>query len=175
MSVYKLDGVAPRIGPAGTYWIAPNAIVIGNVEISEDASIWWNVVIRGDLDVIRIGQGCNIQDGSVLHADPGIPLTLEENVSVGHMAMLHGCTIRRGSLIGIGAIVLNNAEIGEESLVGAGALIPEGKKFPPRSLIMGTPGKVVRSLTEDDLSRVRRTAENYQKRWKRYVAGLEQT
>ena len=173
MTLYKLDGVAPRTPGPAKFWVAPTAVVIGNVEIGEDASIWWGAVVRGDLDTIRIGPGCNIQDGSVLHADPGVPLTLGENVTVGHMAMVHGCTVGRGSLIGIGAIVLNNAVIGEECLVGAGTLVPEGKTYPPRSLILGSPGRVVRSIGADDIARMERTAAGYQARWKRYVAGLE--
>lgn len=172
MPLYTLDGVAPRTPGPGKFWVAPNATVIGNVEIGEDASIWFGAVIRGDLDIIRIGRGCNIQDGSVLHTDPGIPLTLEQDVSIGHLAMVHGCTVGRGSLIGIGAIVLNHAVIGEESLVGAGTLIPEGKSYPARSLILGSPGRVARTITDEDVARTRKTAQGYQQRWKRYVAGM---
>ncbi len=173
MTLYSLEGVRPRTAAPGKFWVAPTAVVIGNVEIGEDASIWWGAVIRGDLDVIRIGPGCNVQDGAVLHADPGLPLTLAENVTVGHMAMVHGCTVGRASLIGIGAIVLNGAVIGEECLVGAGTLIAEGKSFPPRSLILGTPGRVVRTLGEEDIARMHKTAAGYQQRWKRYVDGLK--
>lgn len=172
MTLYTLDGITPRTPGAGKFWVAPNATVIGNVEIEEDASIWWNAVLRGDLDVIRIGKGCNIQDGAVLHADPGFPLTLGENATVGHLAMVHGCTVGAGALIGIGAIVLNGAVIGDECLVGAGALVPEGKIFPPRSLILGSPGRVARTLGEEDIARLRKTAKGYQDRWKRYDAGL---
>ncbi len=172
MSLYTLDGVAPRTPSPGKFWIAPNAAVIGNVEIGEDASIWFGAVLRGDLDVIRIGRGCNVQDCAVLHTDPGIALTLGEDVSIGHLAMVHGCTVGRGSLIGIGAIVLNNAVISEECLVGAGTLIPEGKTYPARSLILGSPGRVARPLTDEDVARMRRTAQGYQQRWKRYVAGM---
>lgn len=173
MTLYALDGVVPKTPPAGKFWVAPNAVVIGNVDIGEDASIWFGVVARGDSDPIKIGRGCNVQENSVLHADPGFPLILDENVSVGHMAVVHGCTVGRGSLIGIGAIVLNGAVIGEECLVGAGSLVPEGKTYPPRSLILGSPGRVVRTLGEEDLARLRRTAEVYQQRWKRYAAGLK--
>lgn len=175
MTLYKLDGVTPKTAPAGSFWVAPNAVVIGDVEIGEDASIWFNAVLRGDLDKIRIGAGCNVQDGAVLHADPGFPLTLEANSTIGHMAMVHGCTVGRGCLIGIGAIVLNGAVIGEESLVGAGTLVPEGKTYPPRSLILGSPGRVVRTLGEEDVARMQRTAQGYQQRWKRYAAGFEAT
>ncbi len=170
MALLSLGDIRVKTPANGNYWVAPNAIVIGNVEIEEDASIWFGSVVRGDLDVIRIGRGSNVQDGCVLHTDPGIPLTLGPDCAVGHKAMLHGCTIGRGSLVGIGAIVLNHAEIGEECLVGAGALVPEGKTFPPRSLILGTPGRVARQLSDEDVSRIARTVAGYQQRWKRYVA-----
>jgi carbonic anhydrase/acetyltransferase-like protein (isoleucine patch superfamily) len=173
MALYSLDGIVPSTPAAGRFWVAPNATIVGNVEIGEDASVWFGAVVRGDLDVIRIGNGSNIQDGAVLHTDPGLPLTLGANCTVGHMAMVHGCTVGAGSLIGIGAIVLNAAVIGEECLVGAGTLVPEGKTFAPRSLIIGTPGRVVRQLGEDDIARMRKTAAGYQQRWKRYVAGFE--
>ena len=175
MPIFSLDGVTPQTPANGKFWVAPNATVIGDVRIGEDASIWFGAVVRGDLDVITIGGGTNIQDGSVLHADPGMPLTFEENCTVGHMAMVHGCTVRRGSLIGIGAIVLNGAVIGEECLVGAGALVPEGKSYAPRSLILGSPARVVRQLTDEDVARLRKTAAGYQQRWKRYVSGLQPT
>lgn len=173
MPLYKLDGVAPQTAAAGSFWVAPNATIIGNVEIGENVSIWFGAVLRGDLDKITIGAGCNVQDGSVLHADPGFPLTMGEGSTIGHMAIVHGCTIGKGSLIGIGAIVLNGAVIGEDCLVGAGALVPEGKSYPPRSLILGTPGRVMRELGDEDIARMRKTAQGYQQRWKRYVAGLE--
>ena len=172
MPLYSLDGVTVSTPGAGNFWIAPNAVVLGQVEIGEDASIWFGAVVRGDLDRIRIGAGTNIQDGAVLHTDPGIKLTLGNNCSVGHLAMVHGCTVGDGSLIGIGSIVLNNAEIGAECLIGAGALVPEGKKIPPRSLVVGSPGRVVRELTDEDVQRMAKTAQGYQQRWKRYVAGL---
>jgi carbonic anhydrase/acetyltransferase-like protein (isoleucine patch superfamily) len=173
MTLYSLDGVAPHTAGAGKFWVAPNAVVVGDVEIGENASIWFGAVLRGDLDRIRIGAGCNVQDGAVLHADPGFPLTMEAGSTIGHMAMVHGCTIGRGSLIGIGAVVLNGAVIGEECLVGAGTLVPEGKSYPARSLILGSPGRVVRPLGEEDVARLRKTAEGYQQRWKRYAKGLE--
>ena len=170
MPIFQLADVRVRTPPAGRYWVAPDAVVVGNVEIGDDASIWFGSVVRGDLDVIRIGAGSNVQDACVLHTDPGIPLTLGAECAVGHKAMLHGCTVGRGSLIGIGAIVLNHATIGEECLVGAGSLIPEGKSYPPRSLILGTPGRVVRELSDDDVARIARTVAGYRERWKRYVA-----
>ncbi len=173
MPVYSLDGVNVRGPGANRCWVAPTAVVIGDVEIGEDASLWFGTVARGDLDVIRIGRGTNIQDGAVLHTDPGLPLTIGDNCSIGHLAMVHGCTIGGGSLVGIGAVVLNRAVIGEQCLIGAGALIPEGKTFPPRSLILGSPGKIARQLNDEDVAGIQQTAKNYQQRWKRYVAGLK--
>ena len=144
MAVYELDGVAPKM--ADSAWVADSAQVIGKVELGEDVSVWFGTVIRGDSEVIRIGKGSNIQDASVLHADPGVPLTLGENVSVGHQVMLHGCTVGDGTLIGIGAVVLNRARIGRNCLVGAGALVTEGKEFPDGSMILGSPARVARQL-----------------------------
>lgn len=172
MPIYRLDDLEVKTPGRGRYWVAPNAVVIGRVEIEDDASIWFGCVVRGDLDVIRIGMGSNIQDGSVLHTDPGYPLEVGPEVTVGHKVMLHGCRIGRGSLIGIGAVILNGAKIGEECLIGAGALIPEGKEIPPRSLVVGQPGRVVRPVTDADLERIRRGVANYRARWKRYAAGL---
>ena len=157
----------------GRFWVAPTATVLGNVEIGLDASVWFGAVIRGDNELIRIGAGANIQDNCVLHTDPGFPMTIGEGATIGHMAMLHGCTIGNGALVGIGAIVLNGAVIGERALVGAHALIPEGKQIPPRALVVGAPGKVVRQLTDDDVAKLRHAAASYQARWKRFAAGLK--
>ena len=168
----SLDGVDVTVPASGNYWVAPTATVIGNVTLEEDASVWFNTVIRGDNERIIIGEGANVQEGCVLHTDPGFPMVIEAQCTVGHMVMLHGCRVRRGSLIGIGAVVLNGAEIGEESLIGAGALIPEGKVIPPRSLVMGMPGKVVREITDDDIGRMQSAAENYQRRWRQFKAGM---
>ncbi len=129
---------------SGRYWVADNAVVLGKVTIGEDASVWFNTVVRGDNEPIVIGASSNVQDGCVLHTDPGFPLSIGAEATIGHMVMLHGCSIGRGALIGIGAIVLNGARIGEECLIGAGALIPEGKEIPPRSVVFGSPGKVMR-------------------------------
>jgi carbonic anhydrase/acetyltransferase-like protein (isoleucine patch superfamily) len=145
MALYELEGVAPRVAEGA--WVAESAQVMGNVELGENASVWFGSVLRGDTEVIRIGRGSNIQDGSVLHADIGKPLTLGENVTVGHKVMLHGCTIGDGSLIGIGAIVLNGAKIGRGCIVGAGALVTEGKEFADGSMIIGSPAKAVREMT----------------------------
>ena len=172
MALFSLDDVAVQTPPTGNYWVAPNATVVGHVILEEDSSIWFSSVLRGDNEPITLGAGSNIQEGCVLHADPGFPLVIEDNCTIGHKAMLHGCLIGRGSLIGIGAIILNGARIGEECLIGAGALIPEGKEIPPRSLVMGMPGKVVRDIGEDDLANMQRAAKGYQRNWRRFKAGM---
>jgi carbonic anhydrase/acetyltransferase-like protein (isoleucine patch superfamily) len=153
----------------GDCWIADSATVLGSVILEDQASIFFGAVLRGDNDVIRIGAQSNVQDNAVLHTDPGIPLTLGRLVTVGHQAMLHGCTVGDGALIGIGAIVLNGAVIGRHSLVGAGALIPEGKVFPERVLIVGAPGKVVRELSDEEVERMRQGALHYVERWQNYL------
>ena len=158
---------------ASTAWVADSAQVIGNVELAGDASVWFGVVIRGDTETIRIGQGSNIQDGSVLHADIGKPLTVGDNVTVGHKVMLHGCTIGDGSLIGIGAIVLNGAKIGKGCIVGAGALVTEGKEFPDGSMIIGSPAKVARELTAEQQARLQLSALHYIENARRFKDGLK--
>jgi carbonic anhydrase/acetyltransferase-like protein (isoleucine patch superfamily) len=168
MGLFALDGVRVQTAGEGKYWVAPNATVIGNVHIAEDASVWFNTVIRADNEPIRIGARSNVQEGCVLHTDPGFPMTIGPDCTVGHMVMLHGCTIGRGSLIGIGAIVLNGAVIGEECLIGAHALVPEGKEIPRRSLVLGAPGKVVRQVTEDDLARMQSAVASYMRNWRRF-------
>ncbi|MGE8942974.1 gamma carbonic anhydrase family protein [Leptospira interrogans] len=173
MGLYSLDGVKVTTPGEGRYWVADNAIVLGNVHIGENASIWFNTVARGDSDEIVIGAGSNVQDGCVLHADPGYPMIIEENCTIGHMVMLHGCRVGRGSLIGIGSIILNGAVIGEECLIGSHSLIPEGKVIPPRSVVMGSPGKVVREVTDADLRRMQGGTNHYQKNWRRFVSGLK--
>jgi len=163
-----------RLRTAGEdYWIAPSADVIGNVTLGRNVSIWWNATLRGDNDPIVIGDNCNIQDGSVLHTDPGFGLTLADNVSVGHMCMIHGCTIGEGSLIGIGAVVLNGAKIGRNCLIAAKALIGEGKEIPDNSLVMGAPGKVVREVSEEQIEMLRHIPESYVQRWRRYREELK--
>lgn len=157
----------------GDYWIAPNATVIGSVILENNASIWWNCVLRGDSDTITIGENAQVQDGSVLHADPGFPLTLEKNVSVGHMAMLHGCTIGEGSLVGIKAVILNGAKIGKNCLIGAGAFIGEGKEIPDGSLVLGAPGKVVRQLSAEQIKGINRIADHYVQNFKRFRQELQ--
>ena len=170
--IYRL-GEARVITPGeGCAWVAPNAVALGKVELCEDASVWFGAVLRGDNELIKIGARSNVQDGCVLHTDPGFPLTIGEDCTIGHMVMLHGCTIGNGSLIGIGSIVLNGAKIGEGSLVGANTLITEGKEFPPRSMILGSPGKVVRQLSDEESARLKGSAGRYVANWKRYAANL---
>ncbi len=170
MAIYELDGVAPRI--ADTAWVADSAQVMGNVELGEQSSVWFGTVIRGDTEIIRIGVRSNIQDASVLHADIGKPLTIGQDVTVGHKVMLHGCTIGDGSLIGIGAVVLNGAKIGKGCLVGAGSLVTEGKEFPDGSMIMGSPAKVVRQLSQEQVTGLRLGAQGYVGNAKRFRDGL---
>ena len=171
MAIYELDGAAPRM--ADSAWVADSAQVMGNVELAQDASVWFGVVIRGDTETIRIGRGSNIQDLSVLHADIGMPLTVGENVTVGHKVMLHGCTVGDESLIGIGAVVLNGAKIGKHCLVGAGALVTEGKEFPDGSMIIGSPAKVVRQLTPEQIAGLKMSAQHYVENARRFKAGLK--
>lgn len=159
MAVYEVDGIAPRI--AESAWVADSAQVMGDVDLGEEVGVWFGVVVRGDTATIRVGARTNIQDLSVLHADVGMPLTIGSGVTVGHQAMLHGCTIGDDSLIGIGAVVLNGAHIGKGCLVGAGALVTEGKSFPDGSMIIGSPAKVVRELTPDQLQGLRLSADHY--------------
>lgn len=170
MPIYSLGTQTPQIHPES--WIAPNATVIGQVHLAKNVSIWWNATLRGDTDLISIGENSNIQDGSVLHTDPGLHLTIGRDVTVGHLVMLHGCTIGDGSLIGIGSIVLNKAVIGKNSLVGANTLIPEGKVFPERVLIVGSPGKVIRELSDEEVARLPGSAQRYVQNWQRYRLGL---
>jgi carbonic anhydrase/acetyltransferase-like protein (isoleucine patch superfamily) len=166
MAIYALGDRQPVLGHEA--WVAPNATVIGDVRLGDQASIWWNAVARGDNDTISIGAGSNIQDGSVLHADAGVPLTIGANVTVGHLVMLHGCTIGEQSLIGIKSVILNKAVIGRHCIIGANSLIPEGKVIPERSLVMGSPGKVVRELTDEEVARLLLAAEGYVVNARRY-------
>ncbi len=152
----------------GEYFIAPNATVIGSVVIENNASIWFNVVVRGDNDTITIGENANVQDGCILHTDPGIPLTIGRDVTVGHKVMLHGCTIGDGSLVGINSVILNRAVVGRHCLIGANALITEGKEIPDGSVVMGSPGKVVRSLEEQEIARLALSAAHYVANARRY-------
>jgi carbonic anhydrase/acetyltransferase-like protein (isoleucine patch superfamily) len=171
MAIYELDGVAPKLGEGA--WVADSAQVMGAVDLAADANVWFGVVIRGDTETIRIGKGSNIQDGSVLHADVGKPLTVGDHVTVGHKVMLHGCTIGDGSLIGIGAVVLNGAVIGKGCLVGAGSLVTEGKVFPDGSMIMGSPAKAVRQLEPHQIQALHMSAVHYVDNARRFKAGLK--
>ena len=170
MAVYSLDGVSPSI-PASV-WVADSAQVMGNVELGSDVSIWYGAVLRGDTAVMQIGRGSNVQDGSVLHCDVGKPLWIGEDVTVGHQVMLHGCTVGDGSLIGIGAVLLNGAKIGKNCLVGARALVTEGKEFPDGSMILGSPAKVVRPLTPEQIAGLYASARHYVENTKRFRDGL---
>lgn len=170
MALYELDGISPRTAPSA--WVADSAEVIGHVVLGESSSIWFGAVLRGDNEPITIGAGTNVQDGSVLHSDPGQPLVLGERVTIGHKVMLHGCTVGDESLIGIGAVVLNGARIGRNCLVGAGALVTEGKEFPDGSMILGSPAKAVRQLTPEQIQGLRRSAEGYIDNARRFRAGL---
>ena len=170
--ICELDGVAPQIHP--TAWIAPTAVLIGRVVVEAGANIWFGVVIRGDNEEIRIGAGSNVQENCVLHTDIGAPLTIGANCTIGHKAMLHGCTIGEGTLIGMGATVLNGAKIGKGCLIGACALITEGKEIPDGSLVMGSPGRVVRQLDAEAQARLLKSATGYRANAARFRAGLRE-
>ena len=171
MPIYRLRGDAPRI-PDSAY-VAPEAVLIGRVTLGEHACVLPCAVIRGDNEAIVIGDNSNVQDGAVLHVDPGFPMTIGTNVTIGHQAMLHGCTIGDGALIGIQAVVMNGAVIGRSSLVGAGAVVTEGKSFPERSLILGAPAKAVRTLTDADIANLERAASGYVERGAHFRTHLE--
>ena len=171
MAIFELDGIAPQIAKGA--WVAESAEVIGKVELHQDANVWPKVVIRGDNDLIQIGQGSNVQDASVLHTDPGYPLIIGKNVTVGHQVMLHGCQIGDGSLIGIGAVILNGAKIGKHCLVGAGALVTEGKEFPDGSMIIGSPAKAVKELSPEQIAGIGEIAGRYVKNAQRYIKTLK--
>ena len=171
MAIYQLDTSTPDVHP--TAWIAESAQVIGRVSLAEGVSVWFGAVVRGDNDPISVGRGSNVQDNSVLHADEGVPLVIGENVTIGHQVMLHGCTIGDGSLIGIGAVVLNGAVIGKNCLVGAGSLVTEGKQFPDGSMILGSPARVARQLTPEQIASLQMSAQHYMDNARRYRAGLK--
>lgn len=157
-----------KVVTRGDCWVADNATVIGSVVLEHNASVWFNTVVRGDNDLITIGEGSNVQDNSVLHTDEGVQLTVGRNVTIGHQVMLHGCSIGEGSLIGIKSTILNNARIGKHCLIGAHALITEGKEIPDRSLVVGSPGKVVRQLSDEEVQRLLWNAEHYVQNFQRY-------
>jgi carbonic anhydrase/acetyltransferase-like protein (isoleucine patch superfamily) len=171
MAIYQLGEHTPDI--AASAYVTDTATVVGRVTIKDNSSVWFQVAIRGDNEDITIGRNCNLQEGAVLHADPGYPLTLADNVSVGHQAMIHGCSIGEGSLVGIQAIILNGAKIGKNCLVGAGALITEGKEFPDNSLILGAPARAIRTLNEADVANLQRIANSYVERAREFKDKLK--
>ena len=173
MAVYNLGNVTPELPNDDEYWIAPTAAVMGRVILKKNASVWWGATLRGDNDPIILGEGSNVQDGSICHTDTGSPLTIGANVTVGHMVMLHGCEIGDNTLVGIGSIVLNGAKIGKNCLIGAGCLITEGKEIPDNSLVMGAPGKVVRELSPEQAARMAFGSAHYVENWKRYRRELQ--
>ena len=170
--IYDLDGVAPELGLGA--WVALGAHVLGKILLEDEVSVWFGAVLRGDNEMIWVGQGSNIQENAVLHTDWGFPLLIGPNCTIGHRAMLHGCSVGEGTLIGMGATVLNGAKIGKNCLIGACALVTEGKEIPDGSLVMGSPGRVVRALTEDEIARLLKSAENYRENAKRFLVGLKE-
>ncbi len=174
MPSYSLDGHAPELPLAGDFWIAPGAHIIGKVRVAKDVGIWFGAVLRGDNELIDVGEGSNIQEGCTLHTDMGYPLTIGNSCTIGHNAILHGCTIGDNSLVGMGATILNGAKIGKNCLVGAGAVVTEGKVYPDNSLIVGAPAKAIRTLDDNAAVRLRETAANYVSNWKRFAKGLKE-
>ena len=170
MAIYRIGDRTPII--AASAYVVDSAQIIGSVDLADDVSVWFGAVIRGDNDWIRVGAGSNVQEGAVLHTDTGYPMTLGARVTVGHLAMLHGCVIGDGSLVGIGAVVLNGAKIGKDCVIGAGAIVTEGKEIPDRSLVVGAPGKVVRTLNDEDVARFARNAPSYVARSVHYRESL---
>lgn len=174
MPIYELDGVRPELPEADAFWIAPDAHVIGRVRLGQDVGVWFGAVLRGDNDTISVGDRTNIQEGAMLHVDPGFPMTIGADVTIGHHAIVHGCTIGDNSLIGMGATILNGARIGKNCLVGANALVTEGKEFPDNSLIVGAPAKAVRTLDAEAAEKLRASAASYVANWRRFAKGLKQ-
>lgn len=172
MPIYALNGVKPILPAPGRFWIAATAVLIGDVELAEDVGVWFGAVLRGDNERLKVGARSNVQEGVTMHTDAGVPLTIGADCTIGHNAILHSCTIRDRTLIGMGAIVLNGAVIGNDCLVGAGALVTENKTFPDRSLIVGSPAKAVRELDDAAVARLKDSADRYVANWRRYAAGL---
>lgn len=172
MPLYALGPLRPQTPAQGSYWVAPDANIIGQVEIGEDVGIWFGATLRADNEPIRLGAGTNIQENTVIHVDPGFPVTIGEGCTIGHGAIIHGCTIGDNSLIGMGATVLNGAKIGRNCLVGANALVTEGKEFPDNSLIVGSPAKAIRVLDDAAVEGLKRSASHYVKNWQRYAMQL---
>jgi carbonic anhydrase/acetyltransferase-like protein (isoleucine patch superfamily) len=174
MPIYALDDKRPKLPETGRYWIAPGAHVIGDVQIGQDVGVWFNAVIRGDNDHIAVGDRTNIQEGAMLHVDPGYPLTIGSDCTIGHHAIVHGCRIGNGTLVGMGATVLNGAKIGANCLIGANALVTEGKEFPDNSLIVGAPAKAIRVLDDAAIAGLRKSAESYVKNWQKFASSLSE-
>lgn len=172
MTIFALGTIAPELPSDGAYWIAPSASVIGLVRLERNASVWFGAVLRGDNELIHVGEGSNIQDGCVLHTDMGFPLTIGRDCTIGHQAILHGCTVGDNCLVGMGATILNGVKIGKNCLIGAHALISENKEIPDNSMVIGMPGKVVRQLEPDVISRIWEAAANYVRKSQRYKAEL---
>jgi carbonic anhydrase/acetyltransferase-like protein (isoleucine patch superfamily) len=164
--VYEFNGMKPQLHPS--VYVAPGAQLIGNIIAEEGATIWFNAVLRGDNDLIKIGKGSNIQDGTIIHVDAGYPVTIEENVTVGHNVILHGCTVKKGALIGMGATILNGAVIGEGALVAAGAVVGEGKVIEPGMLVAGVPAKPLKKLTDENINRMQSGVNHYIEKGKLY-------
>ena len=172
MALYELDGIAVTTPPAGQFWVAPNATVLGKVRLERDTSVWFGAVIRGDNDWIHIGEGTNIQDGAVLHADLGFPLTIGPRSLIGHQAMVHGCTIGTNTMIGIGAVVLNGCKIGDNCIIGAGTILGENKEIPSGSLVVGVPGRILRATSPAQIARIREDVQGYIDNGRRFAKGF---
>tara|TARA_A100001015_G_C15003828_1_gene719775 strand:- start:147 stop:650 length:504 start_codon:yes stop_codon:yes gene_type:complete len=164
--IYEFKGHTPNLHQES--WVAPTVAIIGKVELKKDSNVWFNATLRGDVESIVIGEGSNIQDGSVVHTDPGCPAKIGNNVTVGHLVMLHGCVIEDDCLIGIGSTILNKAKIGKNSIIGANALVTENKVIPERSLVLGSPGKIVRQVTDEEIKSIKENAEHYVANYKKY-------
>jgi carbonic anhydrase/acetyltransferase-like protein (isoleucine patch superfamily) len=173
MAIYQLDGQGPDLPQDGSYYIADTAVVIGKVRLLKGASVWFGAVLRGDNEWIELGEGSNIQDNSTCHTDPGFPLRIGRNVTVGHNVILHGCTLEDDCLVGMGSIVMNGARIGRGAVVGAGSVITEGKEFPEYSLVIGSPARVIRTLTPEQATAMGRAAKSYQVRGPQFKKGLK--
>lgn len=174
MPVYSLDDLVPTLPENGKYWVAPDAYVIGQVQIGDGVGVWFGAVVRGDNEPITIGQDTNIQEGAMVHSDPGFPVTIGSGCTIGHHAIVHGCFIGDNSLVGMGATVLNGAKIGANCLIGANALVTEGKVFPDNSLIVGSPARAIRTLDDATVTVMRSSAKNYVSNWQRFAKGLRQ-
>lgn len=174
MTIYTLEGIAPELPPNDEWWVAPNASLIGRVRLMKNASVWFGAVLRGDNDWITIGENSNIQDNSVIHTDPGQPVTIGANVTVGHKVILHSTTVGDGSLIGMGSTLLNRSRIGRNCLIGANTLIPEGKEIPDNSLVLGAPGRVMRQLTDAQIAMLKISADVYVKNYRRFRENLSE-